>query len=290
MRLPARLTAAVTTAAAASALLAPAAAAQDTYEYVALGDSAAAGPLIPNPDPNLLCLRSRSNYPGVAADLLGAALTDVTCSGAVIDDFSGRQHGFLAPQYDALSASTDLVTVTIGGNDAELVQAAISCINLLPEPIGRSCADRFTAGGRDELAARIAAVEPEFDAALRTIRQRSPRAHVVVVGYGTYIRPGGCYPRQPIWGRDATYVQQAVDGISAMLAEVSARHGATFVDIGPMSVGHDVCAPIGEKWFEGVLPTSPAAPLHPNEAGMRAFGEAVAAAVKATSPTPATAS
>ncbi len=68
--------------------------AQEPLDYVALGDSAAAGPLIPNQDLNLACLRSHTNYPRIAA----ARLVDRTCSEVAIDDFSGRQHGFLPPQ------------------------------------------------------------------------------------------------------------------------------------------------------------------------------------------------
>ncbi|WP_344685404.1 SGNH/GDSL hydrolase family protein, partial [Saccharopolyspora taberi] len=260
-----------------SCALTPAQAA-DPVDYVALGDSAAAGPLIPGQDPNLACLRSSANYPGVVAGRIGARLTDVTCSGAEIKDFTERQHGFVPPQFDALGPETDLVTVTIGGNDADLVQAAVSCINLLPEPVGRSCADRFTAEG-DELAERIDRVAPRFAEALAGIRHRAPNAAVVVVGYGTYIRPGGCYPVQPIWGRDADYVQANVNRLSAMLGEEAAAQDAGFVDIGPLSEGHDICAAPPDKYFEGVVPTSAAAPLHPNANGMRAFGEAVVAAV-----------
>ncbi|MER7015167.1 SGNH/GDSL hydrolase family protein [Saccharopolyspora sp. NPDC000359] len=261
---------------AAAALLAPTAHAADGYQYVAMGDSAAAGPLIPNQDPNLLCFRSEMNYPQVVAARLGAELVDVTCSGARIDDFSGRQHGILPPQYEALSRSTDLVTVTIGGNDVRLVQAAVSCLNLLPEPVGRSCADRFTEGGRDELAERIDALVPKVDGMLAEIRDRAPNAQVVVVGYGTYLRPGGCYPLQPLWARDADYVQSSVDALSALLRERAAVHGAEFVDLGPVSRGHDVCAAPQDKYFEGVIPTSEAAPLHPNARGMAAFGQVVA--------------
>lgn len=264
---------------AAAALLAPAAQAADDFEYVAMGDSAAAGPLIPHQDPNLLCFRSEMNYPRVAASLLGAELIDVTCSAAKIDDFSQRQHKILPPQYDALSRRTDLVTVTIGGNDVELVQAATSCLNLLPEPLGRSCADRFTAGGRDELESRIDALVPKVDEMLEQIQYRAPNAEVVLVGYGTYLRPGGCYPVQPLWPRDADYVQSSVDKLSAMLRERAEAHGAGFVDLGPVSVGHDTCAAPQDKYFEGIVPTSAAAPLHPNARGMAAFGEEVANAV-----------
>lgn len=261
--------------------LAPASAhAVEPLEYVAMGDSAAAGPLVGVPDPNLACFRSMTtNYPRVVAERLGAELTDVTCSGAEIDDFPGQQHGFLPPQYDALGDGTDLVTVTIGGNDVELVQAALSCVNAFPEPFGSSCEERYTADG-DELAERIAQVVPEFEAALATIEQKAPNAEIVVVGYGTYLPPGGCHPRQPMWARDADYVQGSVDALSAALGEAARAHGAGFVDIGPVSEGHDVCAPPEEKYFEGFIPTSLAAPLHPNARGMTAFGHAVADSIE----------
>src|SRR5690606_30751418 len=112
-------------------------------DYVALGDSAAAGPLIPDQDPNLACLRSDRNYPAVVAEALGADLTDVTCSGARLSDLSERQYGLLPPQYRALDEETDLVTITIGGNDVDLVTRALTCLNFKPEPYGISCEERL---------------------------------------------------------------------------------------------------------------------------------------------------
>lgn len=250
-------------------------------EYVALGDSAAAGPLIPDQDLlHLGCLRSSRNWPSVLARTLGvASFHDVSCSAAVADDMAGSQSTFLGPvppQFDALKPTTDLVSLTIGGNDIGLVGVALGCVNLLPEPIGVSCEDRLTSGGVDQIAEKIAAFEQEFAAVLEGIHARSPHAEVVVVGYGTYIRPGGCYPVTPVWGRDADYVQGSINRLNALFAKVSAEHGATFVDIAPPSRGHDVCAPIGKKWFEGLLPTSPAVPLHPNALGMANIGRIVA--------------
>jgi hypothetical protein len=32
-----------------------------------------------------------------------------------------------------------------------------------------------------------------------------------------------------------------------------------------------VCAPHGVRWIEGLIPTSPAAPVHPNALGMRNY-------------------
>jgi lysophospholipase L1-like esterase len=253
--------------------------ADEPLEYVALGDSSAAGPLIP-PQVDLPCLRSGVNYPHVAAAALGARLTDVTCSGAVIPDFSGRQFGFEPPQYDALKPSTDVVTVAIGGNDTGLVAAALSCINLLPEPAGTSCKARFTAGGTDQLAARIAATAPAFGQALDRIRQLAPNARILVTGYGTYVRPNGCYPIIPVWPADANYLQATIDRLNAMLAAQAAAHGAHYVDLRTPSINHDACAPISQRWLEGLIPTAVAAPLHPNARVMAAFGQLVATAAR----------
>ena len=256
----------------------------DTLEYVALGDSAAAGPLIPNQDPALWCLRSDRDYPRVAAELLGATLTDVTCSGATTDHFAGRQFGFVEPQYDALKPTTDLVSITIGGNDVGLVQTALSCINLLPEPVGLSCKDRLTAGG-DQTAKDIAEWAPEFGAALDEVKRRSPHAKILVTGYGTYIRPGGCHPVQPIWARDADYLQGSVNLLSATAKAEAEKRGATYVDLAAVSVGHDTCAAPADRYLEGLIPTTIAAPLHPNAAGMKAFGTVVATAAQGSAGT-----
>lgn len=244
--------------------------------YVALGDSAAAGPLVPDLDPEIACLRSTANYPAVAAELLDADLVDVTCSGAQLSDLTGSRSGLLPPQHDALDPRTDLVTLSVGGNDVGLFEAALSCVNALPEPAGSSCADRYTAGGRDRLAEAVEAIRHDFRAELEEIGRLAPHAQLVVTGYGTYFRPGGCHPREPFWGRDADYVQGSVDVLSGMIEQETASHGGAFVDLATRSEGHDVCAEPEEKFYEGVVPSAPAVPMHPNAAGMAAFGAAVA--------------
>lgn len=81
---------------------------------MALGDSSAAGPLIPN-EIDATCLRSDRNWPHVPAARLGAALTDVTCSGATTKDRTGRQAGVVAPQFDALRRDMAGAAPVIGG-------------------------------------------------------------------------------------------------------------------------------------------------------------------------------
>ncbi len=251
-------------------------------EYVALGDSAAAGPLILPPDLSSPgCLRSLIDYPHVAAQELGVPLKDVTCSGATTADMTAPQQtssGAVPPQLDALSEQTRTVTVTIGGNDVGLVGAATSCITLLPG-ITPDCVDRYTAGGHDQLAEKIAAFEPVWGALLDAIHAKAPNADVFVAGYGTYLPRNGCWPVAPLTRRDANYLQGSIDKTNAALARQAAAHDARYVDVRTASIGHDVCKLPGVKWFESVIPTSVAAPLHPNADGMVAIGGLVTAAV-----------
>lgn len=263
----------------AAASAAPAQA-QKPLKYVALGDSFAAAPLVqPVDGTNLACLRSLADYPHVAARALGARLTDVSCSGAKVGNLTAYQL-LTPPQFRSVPADADVVSLTIGGNDVDLVATALSCINVLPEPQGKSCADKYTAGGSDQVEQKIAAWAPTFGAALDELRTRAPRARIVVVGYGRYIWPGGCFGTQPIWARDADYLQAKVSSLNTALRSQALAHGATYLDTTAVTTGHDVCAAPADRYIEGLLPASAAAPIHPNAAGSRAIGTALADVVR----------
>ncbi|MER7489891.1 SGNH/GDSL hydrolase family protein [Streptomyces sp. NPDC126497] len=287
MRTPLRLITATALCAGTLSATAPVTAAVDTAEpsrYVALGDSYAAAPLVPPADPAApACLRSLADYPHIAARALGAALSDVSCSAATVDHLSTSQHPGTAPQYDALTPDTDVVSVTIGANDNGLFAEALNCVNILPPPHGASCAEENTAGGTDRLGDRIDAWAPVFATVLDEIARRAPSAEVFVVGYGNYIRPGGCHPAQPFWKQDADHLQGTVNHLNAVLRQAAEEHGAVFVDTYTPGIGHDICAAPADRYIEGPVPTRAAMPLHPNATGARAAGESLAAAARATS-------
>jgi len=251
----------------------PTAAASAPVRYVALGDSSAAGPWIPD-EIDSTCLRSNRNWPHVLAGRLRAALTDVTCSGAKTTDLAGRQAGVVPPQFDALRRDTDLVTLAIAANDVELGGAFVTCANRAPG--SATCRERYTVGGVEQFGARTAATAPKVAAALEEIHRRSPRAEVVVAGYLTYWRPGGCSPADPYLPEDADYLQGALDGVARMLRQQANAHRATFVDIRTPSAGHGLCEPPARRWLEGATPASPAYPYHPNAAGMAAAAAIIA--------------
>ncbi len=251
--------------------------------YVALGDSYASGPLIPLQTGRPAgCLRSNQNYPSVLAKSAGQSdFDDVSCSGAKTDDFSSPQPVRPTPnppQYDALDGSEGLVTLTIGGNDigfAEIITkcASISSTNLA----GAACKDFYGKGGSDELSGRIEGTASKISDALEEIKERSPRARVAVVGYPTILPDTGpgCYPIIPFSAGDVAYLREVEKKLNAMLAEQAKSAGVDFVDTYTPTIGHDACQLPGTKWVEGLVPTSPAAPVHPNAQGERAMAVAL---------------
>ncbi|HEX2262154.1 MAG TPA: SGNH/GDSL hydrolase family protein, partial [Pseudonocardiaceae bacterium] len=134
--------------------------------YVALGDSYAAGPEIPVQrfDP-VGCRRSTSNYPSLVAAALGISdFTDVSCSGAQTENMTDPQRvplGINPPQFNALAPDTDLVTLTISGNDIGFSDIFVTCARLSStDPLGNPCERQATASGTDIYAQRIDAEAP----------------------------------------------------------------------------------------------------------------------------------
>src|SRR5690242_9534331 len=116
--------------------------------YVALGDSysAASGVLPPDLTAPPECLRSELNYPKVIARQIAAQLTDVTCGAAQTSHFFTSQYSNVPPQLDALSSQTQLVTMTIGGNDSNVfIDAIVDCgsAGTLSLGQGSPCKDQY---------------------------------------------------------------------------------------------------------------------------------------------------
>ena len=255
--------------------------------YVALGDSYTAGPLIPDQTGSPVgCLRSTHSYPFLVSAGAGAAMfTDVSCQGATTADMTHSQSvplGTNPPQDNALSASTTLVTLQISGNNIGFSDIIIHCTTLsLTDPFGSPCKDYYTSGGTDRLRAKISAAAPKVAADLQGIHADAPNAKVYLVGYPVILPNSGdgCWPLVPIAFGDVPYLRGVEKALNSMLAAEAAANNATFVDTYTASIGHDVCQDPGTKWVEGLIPTSPAAPFHPNQLGEQGMARQVLAAL-----------
>ncbi|QIQ03198.1 SGNH/GDSL hydrolase family protein [Streptomyces liangshanensis] len=295
VRLPARRTLALAAAALSGALAVTTAAVAPALattphparhlDYVALGDSLASGPGVPDQvDAN--CLRSDHNYPSLIAKALrGTRLTDVSCSGASTAQMTAPQ-GTAGPQFDALNRGTDLVTITIGVNNVGVDGAGFTsiigtCAKLgATDPAGSPCKDFFHKDGFDQLRKNIDDTAPKIAATLAGIHQRAPHAKVLVVGYPDLFPDDGssCTSAEvPFAKGDFTFLRDANRSLNAMLAHQAGRGGARYVDTYRPTIGHDMCKPAGVRWIEPVVPPTPAAPAHPNARGQQALADAVLA-------------
>lgn len=256
--------------------------AQASTPYVALGDSYVAGPAILPPalGAPLDCLQSARNYPHLTAAALGLSLHDVSCSGAATSDFSEAQYPDQPPQFNALSSSTGVVTVGIGGNDNNLFIGTLATCGAedLIFPFGTPCKATF---GK-KLSEEITADGPVVSAALHQINVLSPSAKVLVVGYPDILpQSGNCWPTVPLTTGDTAYLNGVEKELNAMLAKEAAANGAVFVDTYTPSIGHDACKSISTRWVEPVLPESDAFSVHPNEKGMAEEAKLLESAMKA---------
>jgi len=196
------------------------------------------------------------------------------CSGAkarqVLDGATGLENA-------------DLVTLTVGGNDAGYVDVLVKC--------GLSRCN--TAAFRSQRAALIDAMKPKLETTYRAIAMQAPHARILVLGYA-----------QPF---PATRAEQSCVGlrlfsgeqdmlralgvrlngtIASAVAEV-AESGVNiaFVPVASRFAGHEVCGKKG-SWMAGIVFSRTGFDLdpgsfHPNLKGQRdGYGAAVNAALR----------
>ncbi|HSK49176.1 MAG TPA: SGNH/GDSL hydrolase family protein [Solirubrobacterales bacterium] len=251
--------------------------------YVALGDSYTAGPLIPNPVLPLGCLKSSNNYPRLTAPKIGLTLKDASCSGATTADMTSPQEvdpdGPNPPQFDSLSGSTTVVSITIGGNDIGFSSIIENCITY--NPFSSPCKSKYTAGGKDQISEKIAAAAPKVAAVLAGIETKAPNSKTYVLNYPAIFPEtgSGCWPQMPISFTDAPYLRSKQKELNAMIATQAAAAGATLVNWYNASIGHDACKGSSTRWVEPLIPGELAAPIHPNKAGMQGAATVLDAAI-----------
>ena len=221
--------------------------------YVALGDSYSAAPLVPVTRTAAGCYRSSRNYPSlVARALTGESLDDRTCSGADTADLTQRQLPDIPPQFEALTADTDLVTVGIGGNDSSVYSILTSgCPSLrASDPTGSPCRRAMHEYGADRLFTAVATTEDRLVDVVAAVRERAPDARIMLVGYPQIApRQGTCPDLLPLADGDYRYANQVILRLTLAVRHAAARTNVDYIDVWKASQGHDVCSE--DSWVNG---------------------------------------
>ncbi|URM89256.1 SGNH/GDSL hydrolase family protein [Streptomyces sp. MRC013] len=247
---PRRTTLAVT--AACAALLAPAApaSAAELDRYVGMGDSYSSGNGAFSTNLDSACGRNTYAYPHlVARSRPNTSLDFVACQGATTGDVPGQAR--------ALSADTDYVSITIGGNDVGFANLIVNCAGSW-SPTCDSAIDNTNNRIRNELPAKL-------DKAYAAIRAGAPNATVVVLGYGrVFGQDLGCPAAAGASPDKAVKLNAVADNLDAVTKSRAEAAGFVYKSSIRSFTGHDICA--ADPWVNGAT-WSVGDSYHPTRSG-----------------------
>lgn len=245
--------------------------------YVALGDSYTSGPRIGRATGIEGCEQTARNYPHLVASRLDLDLADVSCGGATTSNLANGRHlgsgEEVPPQLDAVRQDTDLVTVSLGGNDGRVFNDLVStCVGLAAtDRKGSPCADRDEEDP-DAITEALAGVTDNLAEGIEEIRRRAPQAVVVVVGYPqVFPASGSCRKRLPLARGDVRFAHDVMRRLIEAQQEAADRTGAEYVDVMAASKGRDICS--DDPWIAGIVPDGRALAYHPYAAEQEAVAD-----------------
>ena len=236
---------------ATAATVRPAGAAS-SVSYVALGDSYSsglgAGDYISSSGG---CDRSSKAYPEQwAGSHSPASFVSVACAGATTSDV-------INGQVSALGASTTLVSITIGGNDAGFSGVMETCVLH-----STSTCLSAVATARDFVIRRLPAL---LTATLHAIHAHAPRARIVLLGYPELFdlsKSGTCIG---LGTRDRTALNDGADALDSILAAAASANHAAWADVRGQFAHHEICD--SGSWLHSVDLLALSSSYHPTASG-----------------------
>jgi lysophospholipase L1-like esterase len=239
-----------------------------TLQYVALGDSYAAGIGAPPYVSSGGCLQSNQGYPELLDSEKHIRLhVNATCPGATTSTVADKQLSELTP-------GVELVTLTVGGNDLGFADLAGACLAGTPE----QCKAAF-----DTANHKLLALGPDLKTLYAAVADAAPKALIVVTGYPHLVERTAPFPLDLI---DA--LNDATDALNSTIEDAVSAADPTgdhirYVDVIDAFAGHGIgCTPSPNCLFINP-PTMPLKPeaFHPTAAGYVAYADAISAVVQA---------
>jgi lysophospholipase L1-like esterase len=235
-------------------------------KYIALGDSYAAGQ---GAGPYLdACYRSENSYAELADEAKSIKLvTNAACSGKTSWDV-------INTQLTQLNKSTELVTITAGGNNLGFGEIVTYCITALFDPRAVPACDTATAYAAAQLES--GQLIADLKTMIESVQAAAPNARIVVTGYPYLYDPVVPNPEDPL----SLFINQAnqlADGLNASILAATIATGVEYVDVRTAFAGHGVNSL--DPWINLDL-TNHGSPdnFHPNAEGYEAYFLTLAAA------------
>lgn len=250
-------------------------------KYVAMGDSYSSGTGAPPYDLPGGCARSTNAYPFLFAKSIEAIgpveVESVACAGAKIRHIT-EGYGDKGPaEIAAVDATTDLVTLSIGGNDVGWTEAVIGC-SVLPD-----CEEFANQGGTDIMSDRIKSIEPALTETYKAVKAAAPNATIVVFGYAEFApvetdAAEECSAAAGWTRKEMQWVANQMAEINEVVKRAAASAGVTYVDVGNAYQGHELCT--ADPYHNGyTLLPDPGSSFHPNAKGYQAIAAVLSGAL-----------
>jgi hypothetical protein len=258
-----------------------------TGRFVALGDSdpAASGLSGADPAANSNCFRTVQGHPRLAAVELGASeYGDATCASATIPDLFATQilggNPVNPPQVNALNGNESIITLTIGDNDASVTEMWTYCLQSNLYASATPCKDHF---GTNGLKTKADAIASPLANAIDTIRSRSPKARIFLVGYPRLLptNVSSCPGRINVTSADAPMVTAWQQEIENIQKSTAAAKGIDHIDMmAAAAAGTDGCADVSTRWLNPMIGEI-GWKIHPTLIGQQAAAAKLIEAIKA---------
>ena len=175
-------------------------------------------------------------------------LSFVACSGAKTSDV-------LSTQVQAVTSSTTLVTMTIGGNDIGFASLIYQCTL-------SNCSTAL-----DTTRANLeATLGPALDQVYNTVKSRAALgAKIVVLGYPHVFSGASCFGTLGISSTEETKANQLSDALDTVIANHAAADGVIYQSAITAFTGHAVCS--SSPWLNGLNLFITGESYHPDKAG-----------------------
>jgi lysophospholipase L1-like esterase len=227
-------------------------------QYVAIGSSYAAGfGIHPLERGAGACGRSLVDYPHLVAAKFHLRLDDVSCGGAAVANALRTPQGSNPPQISAVTPSTRLVTMTIGGNDVGYVGTAIAC--------GQPHATCTATANQAQIDAAFLALPNSLTRLIQAVRAKAPSAIIVLVTYPRLVPPTAC-PALHYTPAAASLVGSMGARLEQVFVAAAKVDHVLLADPYVLGATHGPCATGTNKWIAGLV-ASNGFEYHPTAAG-----------------------
>lgn len=273
---------------------------KNRLSYAALGDSYSSGegvsPYLNFKDTLLTgCHRSTRAYPMLVrspgsdlpiSERIDGQLDFFACSGAVTGNVSSLGEGQndeppQLSQLNGIDSTRDLVTISIGGNDAQFARIVGFCLTHSKCNAIKPFEPYSNLKLGDLAPLLIAATKEKVLSVHTELRNAARSATILVLGYPILVSGKECAAASlPPTGTsrlsrsEQMWLRNANIQLNSAIAESAATAGLFFVDVADRFKGHEVCGD-GEPWINGVKLFNPKASFHPTARGQAEYASAV---------------